>query len=225
MPSGPASRRWPSWHSDDVDFEVREASESDLDGLRECYLRSWRGAYSDFLDPSVLEDEIHKRAGFDWSAGIESTTAVVLVAVSADGRVLGVARADEGLPAPRDLLEVTMLYVDPVAWGSPVAADLLDAAVAWIARQGHPWARLRAVEGHRRARRFYEREGWQLDPDLEPAHNFLARLIYYRLSLPNGPSRRRADAGAGSCSSPPIEDETTPSASTSASGAAPPTSG
>ena len=76
-----------------------------------------------------------------------------------------------------------MLYVDPEVWGSPVATQLLGAGLAWISDQGHTEARLRVVEEHLRARRFYEREGWQLDPAFEPASNEFFRLIYYRYEL------------------------------------------
>ncbi len=164
-------------------FSVREAIEADIPGIRECYLRSWRAAYNGFLQPDVLSEEAQKRAGFDWSREIKSETATVRVAVDSDNRVLGVMQANEDLPPPRDLPEIDMLYVDPRSWGSQVAPRLLDAGLDWIARRGHTHARLRVVEVHNRARRFYEREGWQLDPDLEPAHNDFFRLIYYRWSL------------------------------------------
>lgn len=166
-----------------IEFSVRKAVEEDIPGIRECYLRSWRAAYNGFLRPDVLNEEVKKREGFDWSREIKSETATVRVAVDSDNRVLGVIQADEGLPPPRNLPEIDMLYVDPAVWGSQVAPLLLGAGLGWIARRGHTQARLRVVEVHNRARRFYEREGWQLDPDLEPAHNDLFRLIYYRRSL------------------------------------------
>ena len=164
-------------------FSVREAIEADIPSIRECYLRSWRAAYRGFLQPDVLNEEAEKRGGFDWSREIKSETATVRVAVDSGNRVLGVMQVDEDLPPPRDLPEIDMLYVDPEAWGSQVAPRLLDAGLEWIARRGHTTARLRVVEVHLRARRFYEREGWQLDPELEPAHNGFFRLIYYRRLL------------------------------------------
>ena len=164
-------------------FSVREAVEADIPGIRKCYLRSWRAAYNGYLTPDVLNEEAQKREGFDWSRVIKSETATVQVAVDSGRRILGVVQADEDLPPPRDLPEIDMLYVDPEAWGSQVALRLLDAGLDWIARQGHAQARLRVVEVHNRARRFYEREGWQLDADLEPARNDFFRLVYYRRQL------------------------------------------
>lgn len=73
-----------------------------------------------------------------------------------------------------------MLYVDPTSWGTGVGPALLAAAIDWIAGRGHAEARLRVVETHQRARRFYEREGWTPDATMEPATTGLAKLIYYR---------------------------------------------
>ena len=166
-----------------IEFSIREAVGGDIPSIRECYLRSWRAAYKGFLQPEVLEEQALKRGGFDWSGEIKSETTTVKVAVDSANRVLGVVQADEDLSPPRNLPEIDMLYVDPGAWGSQVAPRLLDAGLEWIASRGHTQARLRVVEVHNRARRFYEREGWQLDPDLEPADNDFFRLIYYRRPL------------------------------------------
>ena len=174
---------WPQWEQVSLGFSVRDAVDSDIPSIRQCYLRSWRAAYDGFLDPGVLDDEAQKRQGYDWSRGIKKQSEVVLVAMDSANRVIGVVQAEEELQAPRDLPEIAMLYVDPALWGSRVAAQLLNAGLEWIAMRGHTAARLRVVEAHYRARRFYEREGWQLDPDLEPARNNFFRLIYYRRPL------------------------------------------
>ena len=165
------------------EFSIRKAIEGDIPGIRMCYLRSWRAAYNGFLQPDVLDEEAQRREDFDWSRGIALETATVRVAVDSDNRVIGVMQADEDLPPPRDLPEIDMLYVEPSAWGSQVARRLLEAGLDWISRRGHTQARLRVVEVHNRARRFYEREGWRLDPHLEPARNDFFRLIYYRRPL------------------------------------------
>lgn len=166
-----------------VDFELRAARETDIAAIRACYLRSWRAAYDGFLPPDVVDTELQKRRSFDWGRGIEADTSTVVVALDDRDAVLGVVQADEILPPPRDRPEIVMLYVDPDAWGSGVATSLLNHGVGWIAGRGHRDARLRVVEAHTRARRFYEREGSTPDPRLAPARNDLFRLIYYRKPL------------------------------------------
>lgn len=163
---------------------VRTATPVDVVEIEGVYRRAWRAAYEPFVEAARLDDLAAGRVrGFDWSLGIGAPGSAVLVGLDASGALRGVAQADEALGAPRDLPEVTMLYVDPVAWGTGLAPDLLRAATGWIAHRGHAAARVRMAEGHGRARRFYEREGWSPDPDLEPVATELTRLVYLRTSL------------------------------------------
>jgi GNAT superfamily N-acetyltransferase len=55
------------------------------------------------------------------------------------------------------------LYVVPEAWGTGVAGELHDAALAYLRSSGETEARLWVLEANTRARRFYERGGWELD--------------------------------------------------------------
>lgn len=165
-----------------VGSRPRVARIVDIPGIRACYSRSWRAAYESDLPAEILNAEAEKRVLFDWSRGIAADTSAVLV-LTDESRVVGVVEADESLPSPRDRPEITMLYVDPDAWGSGAATGLLRAGLQWISERGHHEARLRVVEAHHRARRFYEREGWVVDPDLQPARNDFSRLIYYRRAV------------------------------------------
>ncbi|WCO68617.1 GNAT family N-acetyltransferase [Iamia majanohamensis] len=164
-------------------MRVRPARLSDVAAIRGCYLRSWRAAYAGHLAPDVIDAAIEKRRGFDWACGIGAHNSIVLVAPGAGSAVRGVLQVDERPPSPRVGPEVTMLYVDPEAWGTGVARDLLAGGVSWAAHRGHREVRLRVVEEHGRARRFYEREGWREAADLDPDRNDWARLLWYRLVL------------------------------------------
>jgi GNAT superfamily N-acetyltransferase len=55
------------------------------------------------------------------------------------------------------------LYVRPTSWGSGIADELHDAAVAELQARGCERARLWVLERNSRARRFYERHGWRPD--------------------------------------------------------------
>lgn len=167
----------------DVSMGPREARLSDVPAIRDCYLRSWRAAYDHRLPPDVLDGEAEKRRRFDWARGIQADTSIVLVSPGAGDTVVGVVQLDEDPPSPRAGPEVVMLYVDPNAWGTRVARELLAAGLRWAAGRGHPEVRLRVVEDHRRARRFYEREGWRAATDLAPDRNDFSRLIWYRRML------------------------------------------
>jgi len=158
---------------------VRPATEDDVPGIVDAYLDSWRGGYEGLMSEREIEVQVELRREHDWRRAILSTTSEVVVGLS-DGRIVGVAQSTELSDPARDLPEMTMLYVRPAAWGQGIAPALLGTATGWIADRGHRAARLRVVEGQARARRFYEREGWQVDERMPPAHNGFFPLVYYR---------------------------------------------
>ncbi len=57
--------------------------------------------------------------------------------------------------------EVVRLYVQPSAQGQGLGARLLDAATDWARAQGQPTLWLTVWTGNGRARRFYDRQGFQ----------------------------------------------------------------
>ncbi len=169
-------------------FNLRIATTDDIQDIVDAYLDSWRGGYEGLLPEREITAQLERRRDYDWSGPVDSATATVTVAMS-DGRLVGVVQATELSHAPRDLPEITMLYVRPEAWGRGVASALLTAGTDWIAERGHRSARLRVVEGQARARRFYERAGWRVDDRMPAAHNGFFPLLYYRrddLTSPQG---------------------------------------
>jgi GNAT superfamily N-acetyltransferase len=166
----------------DVVVQVRPANACEADDIRLVYLASWRTAYQGLLAPGVLEIEATTRAEFDWVSEIRSGSSRVEVAVD-NQEIVGVVLASGPPGGSRDLPEIVMLYVVPECWGGEAARQLLAAGTHWIAQQGWSASRLRVVEAQRRARRFYEREGWRLDAELAPAHNGFFDLVYYRRDL------------------------------------------
>jgi GNAT superfamily N-acetyltransferase len=75
------------------------------------------------------------------------------------------------------------LFVVPEQWGSGVAARLHDEAVAALVRPCHLWV----LEENLRARRFYERRGWQGDGEGRRA-NFPPWPPELRYTLASQPS-------------------------------------
>jgi GNAT superfamily N-acetyltransferase len=63
----------------------------------------------------------------------------------------------------RKRCELRDLYVVPEAWGSGTARRLMEAALAAMRDRGATEAVLWVGEANARARRFYEREGWEED--------------------------------------------------------------
>ncbi|MGH2933445.1 MAG: GNAT family N-acetyltransferase [Gaiellaceae bacterium] len=80
----------------------------------------------------------------------------------ADGAVALIDDAEEGFALVTEGW-LQKLYVRPVAWGSGVAGELHDAALAELRMLGGSEAQLWTLEHNERARRFYEKRGWQLN--------------------------------------------------------------
>jgi putative acetyltransferase len=94
------------------------------------------------------QDAVHER----WADALEDPAAYVFVAERAEEPV-GVA-----LVRPEWL---EGLYVLPHWWGTGVAAELHDHALAIARDLGSAQIHLWVLEENARARRFYERRGWQ----------------------------------------------------------------
>ena len=100
-----------------------------------------------FPDEAVLER---------WQTALRDPAAEVVVA-EVESSPVGLAAAR---PAWLD-----GLYVVPECWGTQVATRLHDHAVARLGALGHKRCHLWVLEDNRRARRFYERRGWELDSE------------------------------------------------------------
>ena len=74
-----------------------------------------------------------------------------------DGEIVGVAGIGD--------CWLNGFYVMPDHWGSGLALQLHDTAVAAIRESGCDQAHLWVLEENHRARRFYERHGWKLNEE------------------------------------------------------------
>ncbi len=96
------------------------------------------------------------------------------------------------------------LYVRPAFWGTGVAAELHDRAVAALRDAGVGTARLWVLEANDRARRFYERRGWRPDGSTRvvpfPPHPL---DVGYSLELDLDPSGLTFRAAAAAVIRPP----------------------
>ena len=90
---------------------------------------------------------------------------------------------DEARAEIPGLAELWQLFVTPDWWGSGVASDLLDAAVAEARGRGFERMRLSTPRDHLRARRFYEREGWSWTGAEQEATRLDLVLVEYAISI------------------------------------------
>jgi predicted N-acetyltransferase YhbS len=75
------------------------------------------------------------------------------------------------------------LFVRPAWWGSGLATELHGEAVREAAARGFTAMRLYTPAAQRRARRFYEREGWTVAGETPDPPNFGMPLVEYRRAI------------------------------------------
>lgn len=117
-------------------YKIREAFQSDCDGIGKVYCDSWKTAYQNllpqtYLDLLTVEDCIPDKV---------SERDVVLVG---HGSVLG-------------------MYLLPEIWGSGQGSELLRYALGKLKKNGFRNICLWVMKGNIRARKFYEKNGFQI---------------------------------------------------------------
>ena len=122
------------------------------------YAASWRAAYRGIVPQAFLDEMAEDRwCGFLTDGGAESLLLL-------DGQRLagtaayGPARQTETAGCG----EVISLYLLPDCWGRGLGKALLEAALERLREMGCREASLWVLEENRRARAFYERQGFSL---------------------------------------------------------------
>ena len=175
----------PALPGDGPVVEVLRPTADDAPVVADVYLRAWMAGYDGLVDPDHLEPVAGERAAHDWRTAITDPHASFALGY-VDGSPAGLAKIG---PDPTEAVRCTwleLLYVAPEFWGSGVATGLLCWATDRAAAEGASVMRLRVVEAQHRARRFYEREGWEYDPDIPPSHNNFFPLLCMRRRLSTG---------------------------------------
>ena len=139
---------------------IRDARLDDADQVARLHVAAWRSAYRGLAGDDVPE-RLSVEARAEQVRRLVAGDGVTRVA-EVDGRIAGWSAVEAG--------ELSILYVDPAAWGTGVATALLREAEA--AGATYLWT----LEGNARARRFYERQGWECEGMVRD-HDFSGVLV------------------------------------------------
>jgi GNAT superfamily N-acetyltransferase len=166
-----------------VPVEIRTATGADAESIARVQERSWQTAYRHIFPAAELD-----RGGFiqaqRWRDRLERPPAgwSTFVAVR-DLRVLGFtsvgpSRDEQGLG------ELYAIYVAPSAWSTGAGRALIERAEQELA-SAYANATLWVLEDNPRARRFYERAGWEPDGKRKAEVRWGVRApeVRYRKSL------------------------------------------
>ena len=145
-------------------MQVRRAGVEDAAAVADIHVRSWQAGYAHIFGVERLATLSVERRLPRWQEIIAGDEQVCLVAEDDAGRMLGWCTIGASRDSELENAgEIWGIYLAPEAWGSGAAPALMAASVETLRGQGFEQASLWVLEDNPRARRFYEREGWNLD--------------------------------------------------------------
>jgi GNAT superfamily N-acetyltransferase len=130
---------------------IREARPDEAEALAEIQRDACLAAFAHIFPPDLYPfpmDDVRER----WITALADPETAVLVA-EVDGRAVGLA----GYRAQW----LDGLYVSPECWAGGVGLALHDRVLERLRERGSNRCHLWVLEDNERARRFYERHGWQ----------------------------------------------------------------
>lgn len=131
-------------------------------------------------DRDLIEELLADPATWALLAFADGTQAGHIAFIPARRRTAGQPWATS--PATPGLVHLWQLFILPPWWGQGVAPLLHDAALEEMCAQGYDTARLFTPALHARARRFYERRGWEAT-DEQWNERLALMLTEYRVGL------------------------------------------
>lgn len=145
---------------------IRRARAADADGLGRVHAAAWLAAYGGLFAVDFLEEAAGRRRRA-WPGHFANPSVLGSLLLVAVEPVFDADRAVAFLNAgPSEQLsgiqEVLAFYAHPAAWGTGAAAALMRGGLEHLAESGDREAVLWTLAGAGRARRFYEKNGWQL---------------------------------------------------------------
>lgn len=145
-------------------MNIRRAEISDASEIARIHVETWRIAYAEIVPSSYLARLDKEERAKSWANKLSDPNEEARVAVLADGSIagwtsFGPSRDNDDKEAG----EVYAIYVDQSHWGQGTGRTLLTDAILHLGRKGYSSVSLWVLEENQRARRFYEKAGFDLD--------------------------------------------------------------
>jgi ribosomal protein S18 acetylase RimI-like enzyme len=173
-------------------LRIREAHPDDAERIAAVHVAAWQAGYegqlpADFL--AGLSDDLDRRIQ-SWRRGLaaDDTPTTALVAEDPESGELfgfttyGTCRDDDVPPTTGELWAINL---HRGAWGRGVGSALFLAGVDGLRADGYRDAVLWVLETNTRARRFYEKHGWNPDghTKVDQRETFALREVRYAIPL------------------------------------------
>jgi GNAT superfamily N-acetyltransferase len=145
---------------------VRHAVPGDARRIAEITVAGWMTAYVGIVPDDVRHRQNVERHLAYWLTDEAQQPPMQTWVAEANGCVVGYAHAGPFRPEPGEDSEAGELwgiYVDPDHWGHGHGHALMAVVVDHFRLCGYDAAYLWVMRNNERARRFYERGGWEVD--------------------------------------------------------------
>ena len=145
-------------------LEIRRAGPEDASSIAEVHSRSFRSSYAHLpVTRRSAETGLEGRVVV-WDERLRGSDRTTLVALG-DDRVVGFVHLGQSPDDDADATtgHVFSVHVDPDLTGRGIGGQLVMAATTALASDGYRAATLWVLAENERARRFYQRLGWEGD--------------------------------------------------------------
>lgn len=152
-------------------MRIRPATLKDAPDLARVHVASWRVAYRGIIPDAILDELSVEAFETRWRQSLEQAQRSTLVGEIGQ-RVVGLASVGASRDAdavPLHTRELYALYLDPTVWGQGMGYVLWSAALQKLLADEFAEATLWVLEANSRARTFYERVGFHLEPGVTKA--------------------------------------------------------
>lgn len=143
---------------------IRPGTPGDAEAVAAIQIEAWREAYDHLFSQAQL-------GAIQPAERIEFWTRFPPLVEDLDGVVVGFVAVGDAHEEGADG-ELYAIYVRPDRWGTGAGRQLMEAGEARLRELGHQRAILWVFEDNPRARRFYERAGWETDGARQTAELF-----------------------------------------------------
>jgi ribosomal protein S18 acetylase RimI-like enzyme len=143
--------------------DYRDSTLADAEALRELFAESFVETFGHLYRPSDLNEFLEGNSDEKWQANLSNPDVAIRVA-ERDGELVGfVELAPKKLPyeSSAPAIELRRLYLKSDAHGRGIAHELMKWALAEAAARGAQEVILSVYVDNHRARRFYERFGFE----------------------------------------------------------------
>ncbi|WP_448580067.1 N-acetyltransferase family protein [Thermaurantiacus sp.] len=145
-------------------FALRLATIADARAVRDLFCRSFRATFGHLYPPHELEAWLEGMSEARFRVETGCASHACFLGEAPDGRLLGYATLgpqDLGMEPQARWWVLRQLYLEEEAKGTGVASALMEAALAEARARGVQELYLTVWIGNHRARRFYERYGFE----------------------------------------------------------------